>query len=248
MKFYQTAILASSIVFVLSCTKDTKEILSSETEAEQIIRQLSDSDNLDGVLFVSETEYQSYPKLFAEEMPAIQAQFLENRSNIKILKTPKVANLGKEGTCLPFAMGYVGVSYLLHTTKGMPYEALEMMPDTISKSVELRAIRSPEYIYNAAKISGDCDAGCYPYTVLQYLKSSGVCSLEEMPYSDENGCKTMPSTMQKERAKVGKVTSYGTVQKKAHEIKKFISLGYPVIFAQCLNDNFYTQAVKAPFI
>lgn len=210
MKFYQTAILASSIVFVLSCTKDTKEILSSETEAEQIIRQLSDSDNLDGVLFVSETEYQSYPKLFAEEMPAIQAQFLENRSNIKILKTPKVANLGKEGTCLPFAMGYVGVSYLLHTTKGMPYEALEMMPDTISKSAELRAIkpklaiRSPEYIYNAAKISGDCDAGCYPYTVLQHLKSSVVCSWEEMPTQTKMDARQCPVRCKKSGQKSAK--------------------------------------------
>lgn len=254
MKTFNLIILTIFSLCIFSCTKDTKENLSTDAEVKKIIQQLSDSVNLGGVLFVSETEYQSYPKLFAEEMPAIQAQFLENRSNIKILKTPKVVNQGKEGTCLPFAMGYVGVSYLLHTTKGMPYEALEMMSDTISKSVELRAvkpqyaIRSPEYIYNGAKISGDCNAGCYPYTVLQYLKNQGVCSWSEMPYSDENGCKTLPNALQKEQAKIGKIKSYGTVLKKADEIKKFIKSGYPVLSALRVDENFIKQTYYAPYI
>lgn len=254
MKIIQLIILTLITISMISCTQESSDNPSSENDADMIIRQLSDSVTLGGVIFPSEEEYLSYPKLKIEDMPVLSPQYVENRTGFKILKTPKVVNQGKEGSCLPFTMGYIGVSYLLHTTKGMPYEEIGMIPHTVSSTIELRAIkpkyaiRSPEYIYNGAKIPGDCNAGCHPYTVLQYLKNQGACSWSEMPYSDENGCKTLPTALQKEQAKIGKIKSYGTLLKKADEIKKFIKSGYPVLSALRVDENFIKQTYNAPYI
>ena len=254
MKIYKCITIGIIAVSFLSCSDETIETIPSTNEADMIIRQLSDTVTLGGVIFPSAEEYNSYPKLKIEEMPVLLPQSVETRTSYKILKTPKVVSQGTEGSCLPFTMGYIGVSYLLHTTMGMPYEEIGMKPETLSSTIELRAIkpkyaiRSPEYIYNGAKISGDCDAGCYPFAVLQYLKSNGSCSWSEMPYSDENGCKTMSSELQKEQAKIGKIKSYGTVLKKADEIKNFIKSGYPVLSALRVDDNFIKQTYYAPYI
>ncbi len=254
MKTIKSILLFIITISFYSCTQESTENLSSENEADRIIRQLSDSVTLGGVIFPNAEEYNSYPKLKIEDMLILAPRYVENRSGYKILKTPKVVNQGKEGSCLPFTMGYIGVSYLLHTSKGMPYEEIGMIPDTLSTTLELRAIkpkyaiRSPEYIYNGAKIAGDCNAGCHPYNVLQYLKNQGACSWSEMPYSDSNGCTTLPNTFQKEQAKIGKIKSYGTVQKKADEIKKFIKSGYPVLSALRVDENFIKQTYNAPYI
>jgi len=254
MKTIKSILLFIITISFYSCTQESTENLSSENEADMIIRQLSDSVTLGGVIFPTSEEYNSYPKLKIEDMLILAPRYVENRSGYKILKTPKVVNQGKEGSCLPFTMGYIGVSYLLHTSKGMPYEEIGMIPDTLSTTIELRAtnpkyaIRSPEYIYNGAKIAGDCNAGCHPYNVLQYLKNQGACSWSEMPYSDENGCKTLPTALQKEQAKIGKIKSYGTVLKKADEIKKFIKSGYPVLSALRVDENFIKQTYIHPYI
>lgn len=254
MKIYKCITIGIIAVSFLSCSDETIETIPSTNEADMIIRQLSDSVTLGGVIFPSAEEYNSYPKLKIEDMPVLNSQYVENRSVYKILKTPKVVSQGTEGSCLPFTMGYIGVSYLLHTTKGMPYEEIGMMPDTVSSTIENRAIkpkyaiRSPEYIYNGAKIAGDCNAGCYAFTVLQYLKNQGACSWSEMPYSDENGCKSLPTALQKEQAKIGKIKSYGTVQKKADEIKNFIKSGYPVLSALRVDENFIKQTYYPPYI
>jgi hypothetical protein len=254
MKIIQLIILSIITISMISCTQESSDNPSSENDADRIIRQLSDSVTLGGVIFPTAEEYHNYPKLKIEDMPVLNAQYVENRSGYKILKTPKVVSQGTEGSCLPFTMGYIGVSYLLHTTKGMPYEEIGMMPDTVSSTIENRAIkpkyaiRSPEYIYNGAKIAGDCNAGCYAFTVLQYLKNQGACSWSEMPYSDENGCKSLPTELQKEQAKIGKIKSYGTVLKKADEIKKFIKSGYPVLSALRVDENFIKQTYNAPYI
>ena len=132
MKIYKCITIGIIAVSFLSCSDEIIETIPSTNEADMIISQLSDSVTLGGVIFPSVEEYNSYPKLKIEDMPVLNSQYVENRSGYKILKTPKVVNQGKEGACLPFTMGYIGVSYLLYSTKGMPYEEIGMIHKTLS--------------------------------------------------------------------------------------------------------------------
>lgn len=138
-------------VSFLSCSSDGVSIPDTASDNkyenmtnEEIIRTLSDSFQLNGLEMPTEEEYNSYPRLTEEELREISENSLETRSSYKKLITVPVGNQGQEGSCVAFAAGYLGSTYMIKANKNYSAEA-----------------RSPEFLYNSTKIHGNCTSGTY---------------------------------------------------------------------------------------
>jgi hypothetical protein len=118
---------------------------------------------------------------------------------------------GSEGSCVGWATAYAASAALEHNFKGLAFPA---------------ARRSPEYVYNQIKLSGDCGSGSYISQGLDLIKNQGVCSWDEMPYTDVS-CDTQPSASQILAAGTHKFTSWKTVDNtNLADVKTLISHEY----------------------
>ena len=114
------------------------------------------------------------------------------------LSTPAIQDQGGEGSCVPFAVGYVATS-------------VSQYYQTSATSYNFSTnVFSPEFIYNQIKTS-DCGSGTGVINALNFLVNTGVCSWQSMPYSSSNGCSLFPTSSQTSEAANYKITGYSSV-------------------------------------
>lgn len=225
-------------VSFLSCSSDAVSIPDTTSEnrydimsSEEIFKSISDSFSLQGLIMPTEAEFNSYPKLTNEELQEMSMNSLETRSSYLKLSTVPVGNQGYEGSCVAFAAGYLGSTYVIKANKNSTAEA-----------------RSPEYLYNSTKISGDCTLGTNMANAFNFLKDKGICGWSRMPYSDQNGCSPKPNAQQLAYGLYGRLTNWKTIDKSVANIKIVINSRLPLIVGMNLYQSFFDQTMKSPFI
>jgi C1A family cysteine protease len=189
-----------------------------------------------GAILLSQEAYSKIPGLQPDELLNLKSGGAELRSSGSILNLPPVYNQGNEGSCVAFAAGYAMMSYYLKWQRRMTY-------DNTSNS----AYRSPEFLYNLAKIPGGCDAGTDPISALNTLYYKGICSWADMPYSSSNGCSTQPNPYQLSRAAQVKIKSFSRLTNE-YQVKQALDYGHPVLLAFQLDKNFEAQTSQTPYV
>jgi C1A family cysteine protease len=142
------------------------------------------------------------------------------------LQMPTVGNQGREGSCVAWAVAYAARSY--------------QMPNQPTNN---NVIRSPEYVYNQIKVAG-CESGSFFVNTAGYkgalnlLKDDGVCSWNDMPYTDAS-CNTLPNSTQRQKAQEGKIKNFSVVSNYATTNLKGILLNNnPIIIGARLDEGF----------
>jgi C1A family cysteine protease len=236
LTFTKTFSAVLFFLIIVSCQKeeanfDRKNFNIEEITPDELIKFISDSFSINGVIMPTQEEYDSYPKLTMEELREMSENSLEARTSYKKLITVPVSSQGNEGSCVAFAVGYLGSTYMIKANKNYTAEA-----------------RSPEYLYNSVKPNGDCGSGSNIAMALNFLKDKGVCGWSRMPYSDRNGCSTKPNAQQQAFGLYGRLTNWKTIEKSVSNIKIVINSGLPLIVGMNLYQSFYDQTMKFPYI
>lgn len=151
------------------------------------------------------------------------------------LTMPPVSNQGSEGSCVAFAVGYAARS------------AEQFYRSGASAYSNSTNIFSPEFLYNQVKFDVECSSGTAMQTALDFMKVTGICTYQSMPYSSSNGCSLLPSSTQNTEASNYKIASYAklyTTDKVA--IKSMVSQKHPVIITVLADNSFI--AAKAGFV
>ncbi|MFK7947152.1 MAG: FISUMP domain-containing protein [Saprospiraceae bacterium] len=163
---------------------------------------------------------------------------------------PPVGSQGNIGSCVGWAVGYGLKSYHERVEFGHSLENSNGSPN-------LDNVFSPSYIYNQIKAS-DCGGGSSITDALNLLKNEGVCSWNNMPYTDLD-CETQPNQNQRQQAANNIIESYSLIDiKEPSIVKAFLSGGYPVVIGIQLdiefvnaNDNngeYIWTANNSPFV
>ncbi len=139
---------------------------------------------------------------------------------------PPVKNQGGEFSCVAFAAGYAARSAeQFYKTNATGYSFANN-------------VFSPEFLYNQTKF-GDCGAGTSVTTVLEFMKTNGICTEQSMPYSDLNGCSLLPTASQSTEAANYKINSYSVISKSdITAIKTMIVNKHPLILTVNLDASF----------
>ncbi|NIF05192.1 C1 family peptidase [Chryseobacterium sp. Tr-659] len=212
--------LVLGVLFLSACKSNDDMDMEKPESTSQKYHSL-------GAKFVDEATYASFQKA---DVNALSLKFKNRNSenaqkalpaNYSIAGAP-IGDQGGEGSCVAWATAYAAASSLQHNFNGVAF------PD---------AKRSPEYVFNQIKLSNDCQ-GSYISSALNLIKSQGVCSWDEMPYTDA-GCTTQPSFLQTALAKNYKFTNWGVVNNTdLNGVKNLISMDLPVIIAVTVDSNF----------
>jgi hypothetical protein len=145
------------------------------------------------------------------------------------LNMPPVQNQGGEGSCVPFATTYAARSveqYYKTGASGYSYST---------------NVFSPEFVYNQIKTS-DCGSGTGVINALDFLKSTGVCSWQSMPYSSSNGCSLLPTSSQTAEAANYKISSYSKLAVTDITAIKTMLVNRHAVIITVGTDNSFTQA------
>lgn len=142
------------------------------------------------------------------------------------LLMPPVKNQGGEFSCVAFAAGYAARS-------------AEQFYKTAAAGYDFSTnVFSSEFLYNQTKF-GDCGAGTSVTTVLEFLKTYGVCTEQSMPYSDLNGCSLLPTSGQSAEAANYKISSYSVISKSdITAIKTMVVNKHPLVLTVNLDASF----------
>lgn len=234
--YYQTlSLMLLAVVLLHSCKKD--ESITPETTNTLSAEQLAEADRISqsreqgmGAIFSTKEEYAKVPNATTKEWKSIRPESIERSSYVK-LPLPPVISQGNEGSCTAFGTGYAVVSYYLNRLKGLSYS-------------NSGALRSPEFLFNMTRGTSDC-SGANLRNVLNYLVQTGVCSWNDMPYTDK-GCATRPGNTAFQNAWSGKIKNYYNVTS-GNEAKYYLSQGFPVVIAFGLDQAFNYQTEQSPY-
>jgi len=210
--FVAASLLVVAAVIFVSCSKDSNDVANPKNEvALQVNHQL-------GCKLLPENVYMGIP--VTEDLNST-LKVLPTSVN---LTTPPVGNQGGEGSCVAWGTTYAA--------RSIAWQAAN--PAAWSYSVN---IFSPEYVYNQIK-AGGCADGSYVTDGLDLLRNQGVVPWSVMPYSDANGCSTMPTTAQRTTAANYRIAGYSRVSLTTTAIKTQLAAGKPVIVAGPVNNAF----------
>jgi len=145
------------------------------------------------------------------------------------LTMPPVGYQGGEASCAAFATVYAARS-------------VEQFYKTNASSYSYATnILSPEFVYDQTKV-GDCSSGTGVTTALEFMKSTGVCTWQSMPYSSTNGCSVISTSSQLAEAGNYKITSYSWLYASDQTTIKTMLLNKHVIIATIAPDQSFYDA------
>lgn len=131
---------------------------------------------------------------------------------------PPVGNQGGEFSCVAFAAGYAVRS------------AEQFYKSNATSYAYSTNLFSPEFLYDQTKLT-DCSSGTSILRVLDFMKNTGVCTWQSMPYSDLNGCSLTPTASQTNEAVNFKITSYTRLYNTdVTAIKTMLVNKHPLVF------------------
>jgi C1A family cysteine protease len=145
------------------------------------------------------------------------------------LTMPAVGYQGSEGSCVAFAVAYARSSDQYYRSGASSYN-------------EATNITSPEFLFNQTKTDDNC-SGSAMLNALEFLKVSGICTWQTMPYSASNGCSLMPTSQQSTEALNYKIASYSKVYTSdMTAIKTLLASHRALLTTFSIDDNFkYAQ-------
>ncbi len=158
------------------------------------------------------------------------------------LDMPPIGNQGGEGSCVAWACGYAVKSFEMKKVTGVPFT----FPGT--SAMNITAVASPEYLFN--RINGDnndCAIGSYfvgtgkSRGALDVLKTEGVVTWAEAPYSDKNGCGTVANEKEvaSPNAAKNRIKNYSEIKDLSTASLKTLLLDqHPIIFCALPSDDF----------
>lgn len=111
---------------------------------------------------------------------------------------PPVRSQGSQGSCVSWATTYYLKSYQEKIQFGYDYESFE-------------DVMSPAYVYNQTKANPNCGSGSFVTDALEILKTQGVSTWQDFPYSDQV-CSTLPPEDLLEKAGQHKIKDYFSVE------------------------------------
>jgi len=140
---------------------------------------------------------------------------------------PPIGNQGKQGSCVGWATGY----YL----KGFQ----ENVEDANNSIQNPNNLLSPAFIYNQIKVA-DCASGSQIPTALELISSTGIVTLNEMPY-DENVCDQQPTETQINLAEENKIISFSYLDGNTlfDQAKAFLNNNQPIVIAITIDRNHF---------
>lgn len=140
---------------------------------------------------------------------------------------PPVKSQGNLGTCVAWAVGYNGKSYL----------------DGVSKNLSVSQLQSPANQYSPTDLffsinpaNRDCRNGTNFDDAFNVLITRGVNTLANVPY-DDIYCRTS-SPGSASTASVNKIKNYRRIQGSVNEIKEYLAQGIPVVMGAMVNSEF----------
>ncbi len=224
------AILLIGVVVLTSCKKEPEPDIPETESIEEIIPGVTVGY---GAEPLSKAEY--------EKISLIEEPMTEGASKGRIQKDPNLspvydlsikmpppANQGKLGSCTSWAVAYASRSYFNSGINNLNYF------DSNGKRND-NMVFSPSYIHNQLNLGEGL--GVYIWAALNLLETEGVCTWQDMPYTDYD-YKTQPSTQQKQKALAYKIQKWGRVNIELNTFRKFLYYDYPVIIAAELDRNF----------
>jgi hypothetical protein len=147
------------------------------------------------------------------------------------LVMPPVQLQGSESACVPFSVLYARDAEQYYKTGASSY----------SNSSN---VFSPEFVYNQIKATTSCSSGASMINTLNFLVNKGVTTWSSMPYSDQNGCSTLPTSSQTLEAANYKIKSYSmVVAQDPTAIKTMLYNKHPLSFTFTVDANFYGAGV-----
>jgi C1A family cysteine protease len=136
---------------------------------------------------------------------------------------PTPGNQGKQNSCVAWATAYAR-SYHEARKQG-------------SKPSDPEHIFSPAFIFNQVK-TGGCDSGSSVSDALKLMQKSGVATLAEFPY-EENNCSRLPDNRVLVDAANFRIDDWKTLDtNELDDIKGQLLAGNPVIFGMFVSDSF----------
>ncbi len=161
-----------------------------------------------------------------------------NKANIDIMSTfpesvdlasflPPIGNQGKQGSCVAWATGYYLKGY---------QENIEDANNSIQNPNNLL---SPAFIYNQIKVA-DCDSGSQIPSALELISNTGIVTLSEMPYN-ENECDKQPTETQNNLAKENIIFSFSYLDGETlfDQAKAFLNNNQPIVIAISIDRNHF---------
>ncbi len=186
-----------------------------------------------GAQLLPKADYEKVP-LLPDPLAGARRSSLSKDPNLPTsydlsINTPPVGNQGNQSSCVAWAVAYAARSYFNKVAKNVSYKAT-------NGSLNTESLFSPAFLYNQVKLGG-CDGGSQVSTTLELLKTTGVCTLKEMAYVD-NDCSTQPTADQRQKAAAYKIRDWGRINISATVIRKYLYFDSPVIIAARVDDNF----------
>lgn len=171
-----------------------------------------------GLRFTSRTEYEQIEKASIQLLKDVPSEF----DLTKWFPTP--GDQGQQASCVGWALAYGIKTY---------QEAIRLQ----RRPTDSSHIFSPAYIFN--QINHGCSYGTNLRVALEFMRLSGVATLESFPY-DENECHTLPNQDVKDEAKHHTITSWKRVEYRNEGlVKTFIASGKPIVIGMETDPWFY---------
>ncbi|MCL2747055.1 MAG: C1 family peptidase [Oscillospiraceae bacterium] len=135
---------------------------------------------------------------------------------------PPPGDQGGQGSCVAWATAYALRSCLNMVGGNGNYDKDNLF--------------SPAYVYN--QINGGEDRGSYISDAMELLQEQGVCTWNEMPYSD-NDYLTQPNSAQRDSAYNYRISEFATIDG-TNQIKQAIYENYGVVVGIDIYESFYS--------
>lgn len=148
-------------------------------------------------------------------------------SSASLLKyAPTRGNQGEQGSCVGWASAYSAYSIIYSAANGTSPNSYRF---------------SPAYVFNQITANSYCD-GSYIFDALDLMKSQGILTLDDFPYS-ESDCSVQPTSAQRKKASQYKILGYNRLTNFADEVdleavKQNVANGSPVVIGMPIGGSF----------
>lgn len=219
MKKLKFVVLSLGLLTFASCDKNDDEVISNEPKKENQMK------NALGAIFEDDATYQSHEKVDVAALVRKYKNMDETSAKASLPSSHIISgtvpgNQGNEGSCVAWTVAYAGMSALEKNFRGITQP------------------RSPEYVYNQIKAGTNCNSGSTIANGLNLIKNQGVCSWDEMPYTDIE-CSTQPNASQKNAASTHKSVSWATVSAtNLQNVKTLLSMNLPIYIGVQVDASF----------
>ncbi|MER9554379.1 C1 family peptidase [Mesorhizobium sp. M0323] len=175
-----------------------------------LVTQALAQDKSTGLIFLSDTAYQSIPLASTPVMGAIPT------SADLSAEFPVPGNQKHQSSCVAWAVSYALKSYQENKERRWGLNSASNL-------------FSPAFVYNQIKQSSNCEGGSLITDALNLLRRDGVAVLADFPY-DDRACSAVPTDAVKQSARPFAIADWRRVNVQDDmEIKTQVSAGFPVV-------------------